>query len=112
MATEDRYTVVREVREAQGGGDLHVHETVFRADEVILDPNSSLAVQIPEDADAKRDRITVPLGEALATGVVEAKFGTTAAPLPVSSEAGEGSDSEHVRAVGSDSGEEHVPDLS
>jgi hypothetical protein len=114
MASEVRTKTAEIVREdisGQGGTIVPVHETVFAGDEAILDPNSPLAVQIPEDSGADRSRIAVPLGETLASGHVEAKFGTAAAPLPVSSEAGDDQPSEYVRAVGDDSGAEHTPDL-
>lgn len=114
MASEIRTKTAEVVREdirGQGGMIVPVHETVFAGDEAILDPNSPLAVQIPEGSDADRSRIAVPLGEILAQGHVEAKFGTAAAPVPVSSTAGDEQNSEHVRAVGDDSGEEFTPDM-
>lgn len=114
MASEIRTKTAEVVREdirGQGGTIVPVHETVFAGDEAILDPNSPLAVQIPEGSDADRSRIAVPLGETLAEGHVEAKFGTAAAPLPVSSTAGSDQPSEYVRAVGDESGDEHTPDL-
>lgn len=98
---------VEDIR-GQGGTIVPVNETRFSPDEVILDPNSPLAVQIPEDSDADRSRIGLPLADALFSGHVEAKFGTVEAPLPAASDAS--NESEHVRAIGDDSGDEHTPD--
>ena len=95
--------------EGQGGTVVPVNETYFVPDEVILDPNSELAVQIPEGVGADHSRIGLELADALNSGHVEAKFGTAAAPAPTSSEAGD-EQPEGYRAVGDDSGEEHTPD--
>lgn len=94
-------SVVRETVRGQDGSDVQVNESRFVLDEQILDPKSPLAVQVPEDAGVA----SIALADALSEGTVEEKFGTAAAPLPASSEAG-GRDtqpSEHVRAVGDDS---------
>lgn len=64
----------------QGETPVAVNESRFDLDEVILDPNSPLAVQIPEGSDADRSRIQLPFADALREGHVEAKFGTEAAP--------------------------------
>jgi len=91
--------------EEQGYG---LKESAFTPDEQILDPNSPLAVQIPEGSGADASEAGLRLAETLAEGHVEAKFGTAAAPLPVTSSA-DPKDNEHVRAVGDDSGAEHKP---
>lgn len=102
--------VVSEDIEGQGGTPVAVREISVATDEVILDPESPLAVQIPEGSGADHSRHTNPLADALGEGHVEAKFGTAAAPLPVSSDAGGVKDNENVRSVGDDSGKKHVAD--
>lgn len=83
----------------QGGTVVPVNETRYTPDQVILDPNSPLAVQIPENSDADRSRVTVPLHDALQSGHVEAIFDAGAAPLPARSDVGE--DDGHTRDVAS-----------
>src|SRR4051794_29086405 len=79
--------VVREDIVGQGGTVVPVNEARFTPDQAILDPNSPLAVQIPEGVGADGSRTDLWLSNVLAEGHVEAKFGTTAAPLPVASDA-------------------------
>ena len=73
----------------QDGSVVPVREIEVNLDEPILDPNSPLAVQIPEGSGADHSRHTNPLADSLGEGHVEAKFGTDAAPLPLGSDAGE-----------------------
>lgn len=101
--------VVSEDITGQDGSVVPVREITIATDEVILDPNSDLAVQIPEGSGADHSRHTNPLADSLGEGHVEAKFGTAAAPLPSGSDAGK-VENEHVRAVGDDSGAEHKAD--
>ena len=82
----------------QGGSVVPVRETRYTPDQPILDPNSPLAVQIPEGSDADRSRINSPLHDALASGHVESVFDAGAAPLPAQSDAGEAG--ENTRTVG------------
>ncbi len=85
----------------QGGTVVPVNESRFDLDEPILDPNSPLAVQIPEGVGADHSRIGLGLADALREGHVEAKFEQGVAPLPTSSTSGTDQD-EHVRAVGTE----------
>lgn len=113
MALEEVRTkgvkVVSEDIRGQDGSVVPVREIAVATDEVILDPESPLAVQIPEGSGADHSRHTNPLADSLGEGHVEAKFGTAAAPLPSGSDSGE-SENEHIRSVGDTSGDEHVAD--
>lgn len=73
--------------DGQGGVKVPVREIDYATDEFVLDPNSDLAVQIPEGSGADMSRHTNPYADALGSGHVEAKFGTEAAPGPTGSEA-------------------------
>lgn len=90
-------------------GNLYEGRVV--TDEVIRDPNSPLATQIPEGvgADGPVDDGPGARFAALREGHVEAKFGTTAAPLPSRANSAEGD--EHTRAVGAESGDDFEPAL-
>lgn len=72
---------VKEVIRGQGGAPVAVNESRFVTDQVILDPNSPLAVQIPEGVGADTTMSRPALADTLAEGHVEAKFGTVAAGL-------------------------------
>lgn len=80
---------VKEDIVGQGGTIVPVNEVRYTPDQAILDPNSPLAVQIPEGVGADGSRVDLQLGNVLAEGHVEAKFGTAAAPTPASSDAGD-----------------------
>lgn len=77
---------VKEVIRGQGGAAVAVNESRFVADQQILDPNSPLAVQIPEGVGADTTMSRPALADTLAEGHVEAKFGTSAAPLATGSD--------------------------
>lgn len=72
---------IKEVIRGQGGTPVAVNESRFVADQAILDPNSDLAVQIPEGVGADTTMNRPALADTLAEGHVEAKFGTAAAGL-------------------------------
>jgi len=55
-------------------GTVLVRETAVITDEVILDPNSDKAVQVPEGVGATSTDRANPLAEALATGTAEEQF--------------------------------------
>lgn len=92
---------VKEVIRGQGGTPVAINESRFQADEAILDPNSPLAVQIPEGVGADTTLDGLALADTLAEGHVEAKFGTSAAPLATT---------DNVENDPEQSQEEHTPD--
>lgn len=53
----------------QDGSVVPINEVEFAGDEVILDPNSPLAVQIPEDSGADTSGHVNPLAESLSEDV-------------------------------------------
>lgn len=74
------YDKVQEIVSGQGGTIVPINESSFTTDEAILDPNSPLAVQIPEGVGADHSLVGLEYADSLAEGHVEAKFGTVAAP--------------------------------
>lgn len=68
------YTVVSEDIVGQAGTIVPVNEARFVADEHILDPNSPLAVQIPEGGGADTTRNTLGMVDRLTAGTPMAQF--------------------------------------
>lgn len=68
------FTVVSEDIVGQAGTIVPVNESRFTVDEHILDPNSPLAVQIPEGGGADTSRHTLGMVDTLLAGTAEAQF--------------------------------------
>ncbi len=114
MPTEVRKRGVGQVKEiirGQGGTPVAINESHFNTDEQILDPNSPLAVQIPEGVGADTSMDGIALADTLLEGHVEAKFDQGVADLPTLSDSGESADNEHARAVGETNDKDFTPDL-
>lgn len=104
-------------REVRGNASLAtaINESSFVLDEQILDPESPLAVQIPEGVGADGSSITLALAETYAEGHVEAKFEDGRAQLPSVSDINALDDEQrkHARAVGDNGDSENAqPDFN
>ena len=88
-------------REVRGNKDLAtaINESAFIMDEQILDPDSPLAVQIPEGVGADGSSITLALAETYAEGNVEDRFENGSAPLPIHSDPESSDNKDGVRSV-------------
>lgn len=102
---------VKEVIRGQGGTPVAINESRFVTDEHILDPNSPLAVQIPEGVGADTSLDGLALADTLAEGHVEAKFDQGVADLPTVDDADAHADNDNVRAVGETNDKDFEPDL-
>lgn len=104
MPPAPRQRGAQEQREVRGNASLAtaINESSFVLDEQILDPESPLAVQIPEGVGADGSSVTLALAETYAEGHVEAKFEDGRAPLPSVSDINALDDDQkkHVRSVG------------